>query len=262
MQHRLHRHVPVVRAAGQRGRLHQRARAAGSAGPVPRHRRRQLRHRRHLRRRGRVPLLRQGHDLPRDRGRVRCRRGLRGRRRALSDGRIPEGQRLPCHRRELRPRGDLQRHQRRLSARTRSSRRGRCAAKSPASATWRRPAAAPAPPARPTPSRRRRLVCRATAGLCDVAETCSGTAPRLARPTVSSPPAPSAAAVGRCDVPESCTGTTAACPADGFRRAGIVCHAAVPILRRRQRPVRRGGPAARPMWWWPPVPCVAVRRCV
>ena len=102
--------------------------------------------------------------------------------------------------------------------RTRSSRRGRCAANSPASATWRRPAPAAAPPARPTSSRRRRWFAARPPVFATSPKPAAGQR-RLAHPTVSWPPAPSVGPlVGACDVPERCSGSTAACPPDGFRR--------------------------------------------
>src|SRR6266849_2253031 len=67
-------------------------------------------------------------------------------------------------------------------------------------------------------------VCRAAAGVCDVAETCTGTSatcPADAKSTGVCRPA-----AGPCDVAESCDGVSDGCPADGFASAATVCRAA------------------------------------
>jgi hypothetical protein len=72
-------------------------------------------------------------------------------------------------------------------------------------------------------------VCRAAAGACDVAATCSGasaTCPPngfLPATTTCRP------AGGACDLPELCTGSSAACPADAKVAAGTVCHTAAGV---------------------------------
>jgi hypothetical protein len=65
--------------------------------------------------------------------------------------------------------------------------------------------------------------CRASAGICDVAETCSGSS--LACPTDSFQSATTVcrASAGICDVAENCTGSSAACPADTFQPSTTVC---------------------------------------
>src|SRR5881628_634579 len=68
-------------------------------------------------------------------------------------------------------------------------------------------------------------VCRASAGICDVAETCTGTSrdcPADGFASASTICRPSAAA---CDVAETCTGTSTTCPADGFAPVTTVCRA-------------------------------------
>ena len=66
-------------------------------------------------------------------------------------------------------------------------------------------------------------LCRAAGDVCDVAESCTGTAAPCptdgfaAAGTVCRPSA------GLCDVAESCTGTAATCPTDDFVAAGTVC---------------------------------------
>lgn len=68
-------------------------------------------------------------------------------------------------------------------------------------------------------------VCRAASGSCDVAEACTGSS--AACPTDGFAPSTTVcrAAAGVCDAAEHCTGTGAACPADGFVDAGTVCRA-------------------------------------
>jgi cysteine-rich repeat protein len=67
-------------------------------------------------------------------------------------------------------------------------------------------------------------VCRAAAGICDVAESCSGssgTCPAngfVGTATVCRP-----ATGGVCDAAENCTGSSAACPSDGFLGASTTC---------------------------------------
>jgi hypothetical protein len=71
------------------------------------------------------------------------------------------------------------------------------------------------------------VVCRASGGVCDLQETCNGSS--AACPADSFAPASTvcrAAVAGGCDVAESCTGASAACPGDSFAPAGTVCRAA------------------------------------
>jgi cysteine-rich repeat protein len=72
-------------------------------------------------------------------------------------------------------------------------------------------------------------LCRAEAGVCDVAETCTGTsaacpADGFASSTVSCRPS-----AGVCDVAESCTGSSAACPADAFKPSTTPCRASAGV---------------------------------
>src|SRR5262249_2099392 len=57
-------------------------------------------------------------------------------------------------------------------------------------------------------------VCRASAGVCDTAESCTGTG--AACPTNAFLPSSTVcrASAGGCDVVESCTGSSASCPSD------------------------------------------------
>jgi hypothetical protein len=66
-------------------------------------------------------------------------------------------------------------------------------------------------------------VCRASAGVCDVDETCDGTS--TACPADALEPATTVcrASAGECDVAESCTGSTADCPSDAKTPAGTAC---------------------------------------
>ena len=71
--------------------------------------------------------------------------------------------------------------------------------------------------------------CRASAGVCDVAEACTGSS--IACPADSFVAAGTVcrAVAGVCDVAEACTGGAAACPADSFVAAGTVCRASTSI---------------------------------
>ena len=69
-------------------------------------------------------------------------------------------------------------------------------------------------------------ICRVANGVCDIAETCDGSS--AACPTDSYRPSTYVcrAAAGDCDVAEYCTGTNVDCPADDFAAAGTTCRAA------------------------------------
>jgi hypothetical protein len=66
--------------------------------------------------------------------------------------------------------------------------------------------------------------CRAAAGACDVAESCSGSSATC--PADSKSSAQCRASAGDCDVPESCNGTSNDCPANGFQTNAVLCRAA------------------------------------
>jgi hypothetical protein len=70
-------------------------------------------------------------------------------------------------------------------------------------------------------------VCRASAGQCDVAESCTGTSSTCPADGFVASGTQCRASAGVCDVAESCTGTAAACPADAVVSAGIVCRASL-----------------------------------
>jgi len=68
--------------------------------------------------------------------------------------------------------------------------------------------------------------CRASAGACDVAETCTGASTSC--PADALVPAGSICrpAVDLCDSAETCTGQSPACPSDALQPAGTTCRAA------------------------------------
>src|SRR5437763_1786579 len=68
-------------------------------------------------------------------------------------------------------------------------------------------------------------VCRASAGPCDVAENCTGSSAACPADGFQSSSTVCRASAGPCDVAESCTGSSAACPADGFQSSSTVCRA-------------------------------------
>src|SRR5690606_2147430 len=67
-------------------------------------------------------------------------------------------------------------------------------------------------------------VCRAAAGSCDVAESCSGTAD-VACPADDKVPNGTVcrSATGVCDITETCDGVTPDCPADAVEPDGTDC---------------------------------------
>ncbi|HJQ85408.1 MAG TPA: hypothetical protein VKA21_15080 [Candidatus Binatia bacterium] len=68
--------------------------------------------------------------------------------------------------------------------------------------------------------------CRAVAGPCDVAETCSGTVETCPADAFQPSNVQCRAPAGLCDLGENCTGSGSACPPDSFRPNGTVCRAA------------------------------------
>src|SRR5205085_2145444 len=57
-------------------------------------------------------------------------------------------------------------------------------------------------------------VCRTLAGICDVAETCTGSSAECPSDSLASPSTVCRGAAAVCDVAENCTGTSANCPAN------------------------------------------------
>src|SRR5205814_7543941 len=69
-------------------------------------------------------------------------------------------------------------------------------------------------------------VCRAVAGLCDVAETCTGTSSTCPANGFASSSTVCRAVAGDCDVAENCTGTSSSCPADALAPSPTACRSA------------------------------------
>jgi len=65
-------------------------------------------------------------------------------------------------------------------------------------------------------------VCRTLAGVCDTVEMCSGST-ALCPADIFATSSVCRASAGVCDVAESCTGSTASCPADDFVVSGTGC---------------------------------------
>ena len=84
-------------------------------------------------------------------------------------------------------------------------------------------------PVRPTRSQSSSTVCRAAAGVCDVAENCTGVERRLSRRLLRVVEHGVPGVGGLCDVAENCTGSSAACPADAFASSSTVCRAAAGV---------------------------------
>lgn len=66
-------------------------------------------------------------------------------------------------------------------------------------------------------------VCRASAGVCDIAETCTGSSATCPAQTFQSSSMVCRAASGECDAAENCSGAGAACPSDGVKTNGTTC---------------------------------------
>lgn len=68
--------------------------------------------------------------------------------------------------------------------------------------------------------------CRPAAGPCDVTEVCDGTGVACPADVFEAPGTPCRSADGSCDLAESCDGASAACPVDVLRDAGYACRPA------------------------------------
>ena len=75
-------------------------------------------------------------------------------------------------------------------------------------------------------------VCRPDAGLCDRAETCTGSSPLCPVDTFLDAGVVCRADAGVCDRPEVCTGLSVSCPADLKVDAGVLCRADAGICDR------------------------------
>ena len=73
------------------------------------------------------------------------------------------------------------------------------------------------------------VACRASTGVCDVAENCTGTDAACPTDAFATATTECRAAAGACDVAETCTGTGAACPTDAFAAASTVCRTATSV---------------------------------
>jgi hypothetical protein len=72
-------------------------------------------------------------------------------------------------------------------------------------------------------------VCRGSAGVCDVAETCTGTGAACPADTRVAAGTVCRTSTGICDAAEACTGDSAACPADALSPSGTVCRASTGV---------------------------------
>ncbi|MEM6956096.1 MAG: hypothetical protein AAF645_10420 [Myxococcota bacterium] len=66
-------------------------------------------------------------------------------------------------------------------------------------------------------------VCRASTGVCDVAEACDGASDACPPDDFRSSETICRSSAGECDVQETCTGDSAACPTDGLAPRGTPC---------------------------------------
>ncbi|MFQ5513351.1 MAG: hypothetical protein ACE5FG_02850 [Myxococcota bacterium] len=71
--------------------------------------------------------------------------------------------------------------------------------------------------------------CRGSAGICDLAESCTGSDAACPADGFVSSGTECRASAGVCDLAESCTGSDAACPADGFVSSGTECRASAGV---------------------------------
>jgi cysteine-rich repeat protein len=70
------------------------------------------------------------------------------------------------------------------------------------------------------------VVCRASAGGCDIAERCTGASGACPADGIAAAGATCRAAVSACGVAEVCDGSGSSCPSDAFGNVGVVCRAA------------------------------------
>jgi len=69
--------------------------------------------------------------------------------------------------------------------------------------------------------------CRAADGVCDQAETCTGSSGSCPADTFLGNATTCRAAATVCDVAEKCSGASASCPADGFAASNVSCRASL-----------------------------------
>lgn len=71
--------------------------------------------------------------------------------------------------------------------------------------------------------------CRAAAGVCDVPESCDGSALDCPNDTFTAGGTECRAVLGDCDVAEVCSGVAPDCPADALVPAGVLCRDAIEL---------------------------------
>ncbi len=72
-------------------------------------------------------------------------------------------------------------------------------------------------------------VCRTSAGVCDVAESCNGVSNTCPADGFLSSATVCRASAGACDLAENCTGSAAACPTNAFRASTFECRASAGV---------------------------------
>jgi len=72
-------------------------------------------------------------------------------------------------------------------------------------------------------------VCRPSAGICDVVESCDGANNDCPTDAFLSASTVCRESAGICDVVEQCTGSSATCPTDQFQPSGTVCRASTKV---------------------------------
>ncbi|HEY2899881.1 MAG TPA: HYR domain-containing protein [Polyangia bacterium] len=72
-------------------------------------------------------------------------------------------------------------------------------------------------------------ICRASAGVCDVAEICDGTATTCPADGFAPSSTVCRSSAGTCDVAESCSGSSTSCPADGFAPSSTICRSSAGV---------------------------------
>jgi RHS repeat-associated protein len=76
--------------------------------------------------------------------------------------------------------------------------------------------------------------CRAAAGVCDLAATCTGSSTTCPANPFKPSSTVCRAASGDCDLAANCTGSSATCPANPFKPSSTVCRAAVDLCDRAE----------------------------
>src|SRR6185503_4176624 len=71
--------------------------------------------------------------------------------------------------------------------------------------------------------------CRSAAGVCDTAETCTGSSGTCPANAFAASSTVCRSAAGVCDVAENCTGSSATCPADALVSSGTLCRSAAGV---------------------------------